>query len=104
MKTILLVPLGLLIIVSLFAVWYSRRSSLPERTSELKGIVPANFINGSSSRRSFLNNWQVMPQRDDRKPILVMHQQLSGFAPADRSTFRRSQQRMYRQWSGERHD
>ena len=104
MKTILLFPLGILIIASLFAVWYSRRRTLPERTSELEAIIPVNFKNGSNNRQSFLNAWQVMPQRDDRQPILVMQQQLSGFAPADRSTARRSQQRMYRQWSAERHD
>ena len=104
MKTILLFPLGILIIVSLFAVWYSRRRTSPERTSELEAILPVNFINGSKTRQSFLNAWQVMPQHDDRQPVLVMPQRLSGFAPADRSTARRSQQRMYRQWSAERHD
>ena len=106
MKTILLFPLGILMIGSLLAVWYSRRRLSPERPAELEAIIPAKFniINESKTPRSFLNNWQVTPQRDDRKPILIMPQQLSGFAPADRSTFRRSQQRMYRQWLGERHD
>ena len=106
MKTILLFPLGILMMVSLLAVWYSRRRRSPERASELEATIPAGFtiLNGSDTARSFLNEWQVMPQRDDRKPVLVMQQQLSGFAAADRSASRRSQQRMYRQWSGERHD
>lgn len=103
MKTILLFPLGILIIVSLLAVWYWRRRGSPERTSE-PDASKFTIIKGSHIARSFLNDWQVMPQHDDRKPILVRQQQLSGFAPADRSTARRSQQRMYRQWSGERHD
>src|SRR5687767_5073479 len=102
MKTILLVPLGILMIVSLVAVWYSRRLRSPE-PSELEA-PKFTILNGSRKARSFLNAWQVTPQHDDRKPILVVRQQLSGFAPADRSTARRNQQRMYRQWSGERHD
>lgn len=106
MKTILLFPLGILMIVSLLAVWYSRRWRSPESASKPDTAIPARFtiINESKPWRSFLNDWQVTPQRDDRKPILVMQQQLSGFAAADRSTARRSQQRMYRQWSGDRHD
>src|SRR5688572_21390174 len=103
MKTILLFPLGILVIVSLVAVWYSRRLRSPERASELEA-PKFTILDGSRNVRSFLNAWQVTPQPDDRKPILVIKQQLSGFAPADRSTARRSQQRMYRQWSGERHD
>src|SRR5918995_3272002 len=105
MKTILLFPLGLLMIVSLLAVWYSRRRLSLERPSELEATIPGGFTikSGSDTARSFLNAWQVTPQRDDRKPILVMQQHLTGFAAADRSAFRRSQQRMYRQWSGERH-
>src|SRR5687768_2725961 len=106
MKTILLFPLGILMIVSLLAVWYSRRRGSPERASDPEAYIPAIFsiLKGSNTPRSFLNDWQVTPQRDDRTPILVRQQQLSGFAPADRSTARRSHQRMYRQWSGERHD
>src|SRR5687768_18613223 len=106
MKTILLFPLGILMIVSLLAVWYSRRRRYPEPASEPQATIPAVFaiINRTNTARSFLNDWQVAPQSDDRKPIRVMRQQLSGFAPADRSTARRSQQKMYRQWSGERHD
>ena len=102
MKTILLFPLGILMIVSLIAVWYSRRRSSPVRTSE-PDATKFTIIKGSPIAR-FLNDWQVIPQHDDRKPILVRQHQLSGFAPADRSTARRSQQRMYRQWSSERHD
>lgn len=106
MKTILLFPLGTLMIVSLMALWYSQRRRSAERGNELNATIPAKFniLNESFTRRSILNDWQVTPQHDDRKPVLVMRQQLSGFAPADRSTARRSQQRMYRQWSGERHD
>jgi hypothetical protein len=103
MKTILLFPLGILMIVSLLAVWYSRRGRSFERN---EAIIPATFtiLKGSKTTQSFLNDWQVVPQRDDRTPILAQRQKLSGFAPADRSTLRRSQQRMYRQWSAERHD
>ncbi|HEY5884060.1 MAG TPA: hypothetical protein VIT88_05200 [Pyrinomonadaceae bacterium] len=106
MKTILLFPLAILMVVSLLAVWYSRRRGSPGLASDRESPISARFtiVNGSNTARSFLSNWQVTPQHDDRKPILVMQQQLSGFAPADRSTARRNQQRMYRQWSAERHD
>ena len=101
MKTILLFPLGILMMVSLLAVWYLRRWRSPVQADERNATRPAKL---TIIKGSFLNDWQVAPQRDDRKPILVTRQQLSGFAAADRSTLRRSQQRMYRQWSSERHD
>lgn len=101
MKTILLFPLAILMMVSLLSVWYSRRWRSLAQANEPDATLAAKF---TIIKKSSLNDWQITPQRDDRKPTLVMRQQLSGFTSADRSTLRRSQQRMYRQWSSERHD
>ncbi len=103
MNTLLIFAI-ILTMVSFLAVWSLRRRRSTD--SDTGASIPLRdiIVNRSGTARSFLNDWQVTPQYDDRKPILVMAQQLSGYAPADRSTARRGHQRMYRQWSGERHD
>jgi hypothetical protein len=109
MKTILLLAtIEVLMITSVFALWYLRRRP-PQTHAVIKGnpsiSAKTPFENErDASRWSFINAWQVTPQHDDRKPLRVMRQRPGGFAPADRSAARRSHQRMYRQWSGERHD
>ena len=103
MKSILLVAL-ILMSVSILAVWFLRRWRSTETDTTTSASGEFAIINRSLTLRSFLNDWQVTPQHDDRTPILVVRQKLSGYAPADRSTARRGHQRMYRQWSGGRHD
>jgi hypothetical protein len=104
----MLTAIELLMVVSLFAFWYFRRQHPGTNIAIIsKPLVAAKIPRQSQlqqSRWSFINAWQVTPQYDDRQPALVLQSRPSGFAPADRSTARRNQQRMYRQWSGERHD
>ena len=104
MKTVLMVAI-ILMIGSFLSLWVLRRRITAQAIAPV-ALVPAKFtiLKKSGTGRSFLNDWQVTPQHDDRTPTLVVSPQLSGYAPADRSTARRSHQRMYRQWSGERHD
>lgn len=96
----------LLMIVSFLSLWLLRRRVATAPSVNHVASLPAELtiLKRSGTGRSFLNDWQVMPQHDDRTPALVVAPQLSGYASADRSTARRSHQRMYRQWSGERHD
>lgn len=102
MKTMLLVTI-IIMMVSFLAVWFFHHRS---DTEQPIGHVRPGRLESTrgSAGRSFLNDWQVTPQHDDRTPVLVVRPRLSGYAPADRSTARRGHQRMYRQWSGERHD
>jgi hypothetical protein len=109
MKTIvILTTIEVLMIASLFALWYlTRQRSEAFTLSEGKAKNPASRIplsDRDNSRWSFINAWQVAPQRDDRTPSLVKPMHGSGSASADRSTARRSHQRMYRQWSADRHE
>jgi hypothetical protein len=102
MKTMLVVTI-IIMMVSFLAVWFLHHRSATEQT--IVHVAPDRLESMTgSARRSFLNDWQVTPQHDDRTPMLVVRPRLSGYAPADRSTARRGHQRMYRQWSGERHD
>lgn len=102
MKTMLVVTI-IIMMVSFLAVWFFHHRSSMEQM--IIPVAPDRLESMRHSvRQSYLNDWQVTPQHDDRTPVLVVRPRLSGYAPADRSTARRGNQRMYRQWSGKRHD
>jgi hypothetical protein len=95
-------------IASLFVLWYLTRHRSEAHISSNRiakttsSIIP--FSDRDNSRWFFINAWQVAPQRDDRTPSLVKPLHDSGSASANRSSARRSHQRMYKQWSADRHD
>jgi hypothetical protein len=109
MQTILLLTtIELVLVVSLFLLWYfTRQRSATQSVNKGNANTPASrapLNERDTSRWSFINAWQVAPQHDDRTPSLVVPLSGSGSASADRSTARRNNQRMYRRWSADRHE
>ena len=94
--------------------WYYRRNRTPVRT----GLVhpPLGSTNNNpnldtfstplkSAHWSFINEWQVERQPDDRRPMSGSVHVIEGTAlPARRAFARQSHQLMFKKWSKERHD
>ena len=58
-----------------------------------------------SARWSFINEWQVQAQRDDRQPMSGFVESRSEATPSVRRAFARQRhQLMYKKWSQDRHD
>jgi hypothetical protein len=56
------------------------------------------------SHWSFINNWQVEDQADDRELTLGAVAEQTGSNPEHRSFARRAHQRSFKRWSQARHD
>ena len=56
------------------------------------------------TRWSFVNEWQVASQGDDRIPMNGAVETVSQTASGQRASARRSHQMRYKEWSKERHD
>jgi hypothetical protein len=58
----------------------------------------------AASHWDFINNWNVLPQSNDRTPVFGAAVPGSASAAAHRSSVRRKHQEMFKAWSQERHD
>jgi len=59
---------------------------------------------GDESRWAFINSWQVKPQADDRELVGSVRDSSGDSPSGQRSTRRRRQQVMFKEWSKARHD
>ena len=74
--------------------------STPNRP-EQNALLPLPY----SARWSFINEWQVQPQHDDRPPMSGSVESRSHATPSEARAFSRQRhQLMYKKWSQERHD
>lgn len=78
---------------------------LEQPPKKISAETPATLTETAETLRwALLNRWNVVPQSNDRPPVVGVVAPRGASAAARRSTTRRIHQEMFKVWSQARHD